>query len=363
MNLTARVPQIMLFHIMRNSPPRQPEIEAAVVEPVRHALPPGWKVVYDPAPAGQSGGRFSVIGPDGSRADFAVQARRAIEARSVELALLHSAEGATPLLLYAPYLSPRTRECIQKMGASYADATGNLRLAADNPAFFVQTVGANRDPSPPERRLASLKGPAAARVVRGLCDFRPPYGVRELATRCGAPQSSVARVLQLLDREALIQRTRRGPVAEVDVTGLIRRWVADYSLLQSNHVTHWLAARGLPALVNRLRASNRRYAVTASLAATRLSSVAAPRLAVVYVDRADQAAAEFDLHPADNGANVLLIEPLSEVAFERPLKLDGLNLANPSQVAADLLTSPGRGPAEGEALLKWMQAHEAHWRV
>ena len=40
----------------------------------------------------------------------------------------------------------------------------------------------------------------------------------------------------------------------------------------------------------------------------------------------------------------------------------GVWYAAPSQVAADLLTSPGRGPAEGEELIQWMQANEEAWR-
>jgi len=32
--------------------------------------------------------------------------------------------------------------------------------------------------------------------------------------------------------------------------------------------------------------------------------------------------------------------------------------AAPSQVAVDLLTNPGRGPAEGEELIDWMRSHE-----
>jgi hypothetical protein len=35
----------------------------------------------------------------------------------------------------------------------------------------------------------------------------------------------------------------------------------------------------------------------------------------------------------------------------------------PSQAAADLLTSSGRGPEEAEALIEWMLANEEAWRV
>ena len=64
----------------------------------------------------------------------------------------------------------------------------------------------------------------------------------------------------------------------------------------------------------------------------------------------------------DAGANVLLVEPFSPVLMRRSESRDGLRCAALSQVAADLLTSPGRGPAEAEALIAWMQEDEDAWR-
>jgi len=55
------------------------------------------------------------------------------------------------------------------------------------------------------------------------------------------------------------------------------------------------------------------------------------------------------------GANVLLLEPADDSAFEGATQLDGVWYASPSQVAADLLTSPGRGPNEGEELIEWIE--------
>jgi hypothetical protein len=42
--------------------------------------------------------------------------------------------------------------------------------------------------------------------------------------------------------------------------------------------------------------------------------------------------------------------------------MDGVMYAAPSQVAVDLLTGPGRSPAEGQALLDWMESNEPAWR-
>jgi len=57
------------------------------------------------------------------------------------------------------------------------------------------------------------------------------------------------------------------------------------------------------------------------------------------------------------------VEPFAPAQMERTAVRGGLRCAALSQVAADLLTSPGRGPSEAEALLEWMQANESEWRA
>jgi hypothetical protein len=57
-----------------------------------------------------------------------------------------------------------------------------------------------------------------------------------------------------------------------------------------------------------------------------------------------------------------LLTPFDQVVWERSTQDGGLRYACASQVAVDCLTGTGRMPAEGEAVLEWMQASEASWR-
>jgi hypothetical protein len=41
----------------------------------------------------------------------------------------------------------------------------------------------------------------------------------------------------------------------------------------------------------------------------------------------------------------------------------GITIAALSEVSADLSTSPGRIPNEGEALIEWMRDNEDAWRA
>ena len=79
--------------------------------------------------------------------------------------------------------------------------------------------------------------------------------------------------------------------------------------------------------------------------------VAPPRLAVVYVEDLERATSELELRSTDSGANVLLIEPVDAGSFAGAAREDGIAFAAVSQVAADVLMSPGRGPQEAEELI------------
>jgi len=340
-------------------------------------LPPTWSFDFDleprsgaPRAAARPDAVLELRAPDGAAARVLVECKRRLDPRDVpgvldQMRWLGQFTDAQARLVAAPFLSPRTRQTLETLGVSYTDGTGNLRIALDRPALFLETVGADSDPWTPEdaRPLRSLKGPAAGRVVRALCDLRPPYGVQELAQRSGTPLGSVSRVLAFLESEALIVRQPRGPVMDVTWPDLIRRWTQDYQLQKSNRVRTYLEPRGLPALLEKLRHTTQPYAVTGSLAAVQVVPIAPSRLATVYVDDLPRAAEELRLRAADAGANVLLAEPFDPVVFERGREGDGVRYAALSQVVADLLTSPGRGPSEGEELMRWMEAHEDAWRT
>ncbi len=74
------------------------------------------------------------------------------------------------------------------------------------------------------------------------------------------------------------------------------------------------------------------------------------------------AAERFGVRPVESGVNVLLVQPFDPVVFDRTTTSGGVIYAALSQVAADLLTGPGRSPAEGEELLKWMGENQSAWR-
>lgn len=237
---------------------------------------------------------------------------------------------------------------------NWLDATGNMRLVLERPGVYLEAPGANTDPSPAGAPGRSLRGPKAGRIVRALCDFPAPLSISDLAAKARVDVSYASRLVDWLAREAVLTRAPRGPVQTVRQAQMIRRWAEDYAVLKSNDARSFLDLRGLDNFVQRLGESRFRYAITGSLAAARIAPIAPSRLAMVYVDDPERAAASLKLRPTDAGASVMLLGPFDSVVFDRTWKDDSTTFVAPSQAAMDLLTSPGRAPAEAEAILEWL---------
>jgi hypothetical protein len=57
------------------------------------------------------------------------------------------------------------------------------------------------------------------------------------------------------------------------------------------------------------------------------------------------------------------LPPFDAVIWERTTSDRGITYVAAAQTAVDCLTGTGRMPAEGEALLTWMEDHESRWRL
>ncbi len=333
---------------------------------LQERLPAGWRAEERKLPGGDRSGLLEVVAPDGRRAELVLLRRDRLDPRSVLAMQVRERQHgeARPDLVVAPYLSPEVRRRLREAGIGYMDETGNLRVSLVEPGLFIEAPGADRNPNPRRRPARSLAGPKAGRIVRALCERRRPWGVRELATATDTNPGYVSRLLAFLDREALVERDDKGRVTRVDWRRLVRRWSEAAPIEARGRSYPFIAPRGVSSMMCRLAGAELQHAVTGSFAAARLAPVAPPRLVTIYVDGADAARRILDLRETDVGANVLLIEPKDASVLSAATEdEDGIRWAPLVQVAADLLSGPGRSPAEAEALLEWMTSNEEAWRA
>ncbi|MCQ3807491.1 MAG: hypothetical protein OXB92_01760 [Acidimicrobiaceae bacterium] len=353
-----------------------PETEAEVmrrgVALLEDRLPSWWRVRMTAKPDRQIGALVEICDAGEDPATLIVEAKRVVQGKDIsrlreKFDLLTRRFPRGQGLVVARYLSPPVRERLTEAGLSYVDVTGNMRVEVDKPRLFISDRGADRDPWRTRGRpRGTLKGEPAAKIVRALSDFTGTWTVRELVGASKASTGATYRVVEFLEREGLATRDDRGRINVFDWVQVLRRWSNDYGFMRNNEVTRWIAPRGIPALMERISSSeeSERYAMTGSLAAAEWAPYAPARLAMIYVSDPKKLSTQWDLRPADVGANVMLAQPEYEVVFERSVtSAGGARVAAPSQVAVDLMTGPGRNPSEAEELLEWMKRNEQSWRA
>ncbi len=363
-----------------DQPRTQGEAQRRAVTGLVSRLPAGWSGQARHSTEPETDGIVEVTSPDGESALLIIEAKLNVVGRDVERLKSHLSRAAShysdhgveaQAVVVAPYLSGSVRERLQEAGLSYVDLTGNIRVELSRPGLFLMDRGADADPwRGPGRPLGTLKGEPAARVVRALIDIDKVWSMRELVKESGASTGAAYRVIDYLEREGHVKRDDRRRVHVSDWAKLLRAWSTDYSLTGSNRTSRWIAPRGIPHLLEHMAASAGRHnaafrhALTGTVAAAEWAPYAPAVIAMTYVSDTEAAASGWGLHGADAGANTLLIEPTYDVMLERTTVNDaGLHIAAPAQVVVDLLTGPGRGPAEAEKLLTWMQTHEQSWRT
>ena len=361
--------------MIRPAPETETELLERSVEVLRARIPTTWRLIAQEECELSVGGRpdalLKLIAPDGSEALLLLEAKRVIERRDVLPMIDQLSDLARSLPLGYPvlvgrYLSQSVRAALEQRNTSYIDATGNVRLDIPTPAIYISDRGEDRDPwrSRSGRPRGTLKGTPSSRVVRTLVDYAKSWPIRDLVATSGASTGATYRVLEYLQREGLVVRDDSGLYTVPNWRELLVAWSKDYGFLKSSTAAGFIDPRGLSNLMARVaETTGIRYAFSGSLAAQEWAPYAPPKSAMVYADNVTRAANAWDLRPATSGANVMLAEPESDVVFQRTTTAkSGVIIAAAAQVAVDLLTGPGRNPAEGEELLDWMEHNESAWR-
>lgn len=285
---------------------------------------------------------------------------------AVEMARGQAERSDGVAVVGARYLSEPVRDALVRAGVGYADATGNMWVTADRPAVHIRDVGAGRDPwRGAGRPRGSLKGPTAARLIRALVDSTPPFSIPQLVRRSGVSVGAAYRMVDHLEREALIERTPRGPIVRVDWRTLLERWADDYRD-KAPPLGGYLEPRTLGSLLERLPGVDHpSYVVTASSAVGYVTELFAPLTVVTLLtDDPSALARELSLRPIDAGANVLIGAPIDrDAVFSGARTVGGVSVAACSQIAIDLLVAPGRGPSEAQMLMDWMEANLDAWQT
>jgi hypothetical protein len=337
---------------MNNPAPSDNVVLRHAVEQIQRCLPSHWSTSVATKTNDVADARLTIRTPAGASAALAIGARRQLDPRLVgEVAGALKTASADAFLIVAPFLGARTRARLADEGLGFVDLVGNIRLVLDRPTVFIAARGEEKSPWAGPRANRSLHAAKASRIVRALADGAPPFGVRQLAALAETDPGYVSRLLDIFDREELIERELRGPVVAVEVARLLRRWTEDYRFGDAHRFLPVVHPHGVPGALAGLRDAGVPYALTARAGAAALLGTALPGVVAAYVDNPERVARILGAEGGDTGANLMLIDPFDPFVFEGAWEAAGLRYAARSQIVADLLGSPPPAPTQAATLL------------
>jgi DNA-binding transcriptional ArsR family regulator len=331
-----------------------------VAREVARYLPLTWSVELRDVKGQPAADGFLVLrAPDGAAATVALEFNTELTPRAADAAWQKIASLGEPSLLIAPYISKRTQAYLREHGMFYLDFEGSAWWRLDAPALTVSVVS---DAEPPKAGAGRrrFRGVKAGRLMRYLCDHRPPVSVAELSLRLSIDRGNVSRYLDVLRDEAIVTRGARGAVVDVDWEALLRRWADDYRRpLQERY----LDPRGRDHFVSTVCKKGAEYALSGVLGASFYAPYSVDIATFCYCDAPSAFASSLGLREEKRAANVVLAIPFDPIVYSTAQVRDGVLVAAPTQVAIDLLSGHGRELQQAEEVIRWMKEHERDWRA
>jgi hypothetical protein len=330
---------------------------------VQTSLPAGWLAALDPA------ADVLTVSAPGASARFSVVVGRSGTVPAAALLSEARPTGTAGLVYLAPYVSPAVREKLSRAGVSYADGTGWVRIVSGQPMLAITAQGASKAPAQSwNKTINRLDGRAAGQIVRALVSSPTPVGVRQLAALAGVSPGTVSKTLPALAADNAIERDPTGQVASVDRRRLLDRWTADYGVLASNGTpSYYVAPRGIGPVLEETKTLPG-VAVTGRPAGEAwLPEGVRPNLptrqVVLYATDPASVAETLGLVETDPpSANVIVLVPQDLAVLDKPEVRARLPVAPLPVVLADLLTLPGRYPAQAAALMDALAKTDPEWR-
>ncbi|SCX05923.1 hypothetical protein SAMN05216534_0467 [Candidatus Aquiluna sp. UB-MaderosW2red] len=275
-----------------------------------------------------------------------------------------SKDKETTAFIVARYISLPAQQELRKLGMSFADATGNIFIAAPQMGLLISNRGMDMDPwRKPGRPKASLTGVSTELVIRALVDKKEPYLTAELARESGTSRGSAYWVLDRLEEVGFITRDKKRSIEKVEWQELLRAWSTESDFFATSSTTSYIAPRGLEQLLLDLKTIDKDlYAATGTISAAAYKSSTDLYTAMLCTTNPEALANKLGIRQTNRGANVMLSYPNSDGPFQRTTEFEGLRIVSAPQTYRDLMSGPGRNPEEAKNLLDWMVQNDGIWR-
>lgn len=282
--------------------------------------------------------RFSVVfAASGAAAPTSLAIHRARSLRQKD-------PQALPVVV-VPYMGPLGAAMCREAGVGWLDLSGNADIRG--PGLRIHVEGRPNKHKRPGRPSTAF-APKSSRIARRLLAHPDSHFTQsELARACRLDQGFTSRVVRKLETDGLVQRSL-GKVKVHDPDLLLDAWAESYDFSRHQIIRGHVPARTSDELVETLAGAfekeKSKHALTGLSAAWRMDAFAEFRLVSFYVEHVPSKSLleSLNFREESRGANVWLVVPNDDGAFDEGSHHSGVLCAHPVQVYLDLAGHPER---------------------
>ncbi len=265
-------------------------------------------------------------------------------------------------VVYAPVISPRVAELLDRSSIGCVDAAGNCRFRSRRHRLLIDRRGRRAPPRLPQG-AADPFSPKSSRIVRAvLSEPAKGWKVRELANH---PDVKVSPGLVVKVKRTLVEESyaveRDGLLYLRDPVGLLENWTPNYPGPAEQVPMYFLGETETAeeAVARWCRAHDLNYALGGHSAAWRLAPEVRYSVAAVYVEQRGFSPDVLDKlskykggKRVDTGANLLLWRPFDQsvLAGRHSVGASALKVTSAIQTFLDLKKLTGRGEEAAAAI-------------
>lgn len=260
------------------------------------------------------------------------------------------------VIIIAPYVSPASAEVCKRLGAGYADYSGNCFVAMEG-LYLSDTGHPNLFPKEEKaKNIFRSSSVVTSRILRELlADTTVTWKLQKLSAKVGCSIGRVSAIKDFLCEQNWGRMTEKG-FGITDAEGLIRAWSEAYSFDKVRMVNTY-SLDGVAEIERKLSvillSEKGRGCLTGFSGGTRYAPVVRYTKVHAWVSgdsvRAVMEAA--GLKEVESGANVTLYVADGDEVFQGMRTVNGSPVASPVQIYLDLMRLKGRGEEMAEAIL------------
>jgi hypothetical protein len=251
-------------------------------------------------------------------------------------------------ILVAPWISPESRQILERAGIGYVDLEGNARIAFGG--VYIERLGAPA-PKVATRELRTLWKPASARALRTL--LREPtrdWNLLQLAEASQISHAHAHKVKTQLLRQDWLEEMGKARFKTIRLTApaaLLEAWRFAYRPPSTRST--WFTPLEREAVEDRLRKLHQQQDGRIALAGFSAARLLAPyvrgiRSEFLYADETaiPTLRKSLELEPVERGENLIVYHEPGGGALLDAISVSGMLVTSPIQTYLDLGHADGR---------------------